>query len=152
MELTVYIYSKYNILRRCSEVFINTYFHNTFSKIIFKEMKSDKESVYESSVNQNINTVLKNSFKALRTLHESLKLKEKHTVWLLYIDSFDFDETKGGTIILLNNNVIDSKAICHMFKGKLNCINEKKHDLGKSNILNENLKRLFKKNQNFIRY
>lgn len=151
MELTVYIYSKFNILTRCVEVFISTHFRNRFSKISFKSLNR-RENESNISNFEDISGVLKHSLQSLRTMHESLKLKEKNQVWLVYLDSFDFDNTKNGTILLLNNNLLDNRAICHLFKGKLDCINNKVYDLEKTKVLNENLKKLFRKDSSFIRY
>lgn len=149
MELTVYTHTKYDILRRCIEVFVKTYFHKQYSQITFRHEST------QTIINQNdrnLSECMKNSFQSLKQFHDSLKLKEKHDVWLIYLDSFVFDSNKSASIIFLNNNVKNYKAICHLFKGELECINEKKHDLEKSKLLNENLKKTFKKDGNFIRY
>lgn len=151
MELTVYIHTNFDILKRCVEVFITTHFHNQFTKISFKSLNG-KINEPNTSNFDDISTVLKHSFQSLRTMHDSLKLKEKHQVLLIYVDSFDFDKTKNGSIILLNKDVVDNRATCHLFKGKLDCIGNKSHDLEKTKLLNENLKKAFKKNSSFVRY
>ena len=156
MELTVYVYSKHRTLRKCSEVYINTHFYKHFEKIRFKELSignhENSENNKMEDTNANISDILKCSFESLRKMHESLKLKESHDVWLLYIDSFVFDSNKNCSIILLNSLVQNFKAKCHLFKGDLSCINKKDYDLEKSKILNENLKKLFNKDPNLIRY
>lgn len=152
MELTVYVYSKFSILRKCTEVYIKTYFHKQFTNITFKEISTDdNDSVEKEMQTKDVNSIIKNSLNKFQKIHNSLKLKEKHKVWIIYIDSFEFSN-KNCSVTLLNTNVLNCKANFHIFKGKLDCINERTYDLEKSKLLNENLKRLFSKDSKLVKY
>lgn len=158
MKLTIYIHTNHTVLNKCLEVFVKTHFQKTFEHITFKYINKDNIHSSESGYSSEINTFLKDSLKSMRIVHESLKLKETHKVWVIYVATTTLPTEgtnklkKQCSLILFNDNPQQFRSRCQLFKGSLRCTQNREANLKSAKLLNEQMKTLLSRDPNFIKY
>lgn len=138
MKLTVYINVPHSVLFKCVDTHIRVHFKATYSSIECIHIDQAKESLPI-----NLRDVISEAVKGLRCFHESLKLKEKHSVWLISFTSTRVMQGPPCTVLFLNDNPLETRAKYFLSSTLLTCGDDREQNLAAAKSLNTMMKQLF---------